>query len=521
MNAGTRATHLVGVDVGTRSVRAGLFDASGEQLAKAVEPIRLRREGDRIFEQDSEDIWRALCRAVQSVVAAAVEPATVTGIGFAATCSLVVRDRLGDPLALSETDGTWDTILWMDHRAQEEAALLSRLEGGRRADVLSPEMQGPKALWLKRRRPELWERTGHLFDLVDFLTWKASGALARSHCSLACKWPYRSGASTGWRRELLAAAGLDDLLERGALPETGVAPGSDLGALTPDAASALGLTEACRVSAGLIDGHAGALGALGPHLAAGRSRRLALIAGTSNALMTLCRDEPRADGLWGPYGDAVLESWWLVEGGQSAAGELLDHIIRSHAAGDEPTPALRGRIEDRVAEGLRQDGPGFARDLLVLPDFHGLRTPPSPAGAKGAIVGLTLDESFDGLCRRYWRTAVGLAAGLRGILETMEGEVGEIEALDLVGGHAESPVLSQLYADMMGKPVQRCSWPDRTLLGAAMIGAVAAGVYPDLNAAAREMAAPPGELVDPAPGDPYRGDRNALSALAAQLRSSC
>ena len=113
--------------------------------------------------------------------------------------------------------------------------------------------------------------------------------------------------------------------------------------------------------------------------------------------------------LWGPYWQAILPGHWLVEGGQSATGALLDHMVRMHAAGGEPDTALHARIVARVTELRALEGEAFAERLHVLPDFHGNRSPLADPHAVGVISGLTLDTSFDSLCRLYWRTAVAIA----------------------------------------------------------------------------------------------------------------
>jgi len=481
---------LVGVDVGTGSARAGVFSPAGRLLGRAEHPIAMRRPDPLVAEHDSENIWRAVCAAVRgAMAAAAARPDQVAAIGFDATCSLVVRGADGAPFAVSPgADAKWDTIAWLDHRAIAEAeectstgdAALGHLGG-----VMSPEMQLPKLMWLKRHAPKTWAALGSAFDLCDFLTWKATGSIARSRSSLACKWSWGNGAM-GWPRGFLARLGLDDLVDRAALPEAAAAPGSDLRPLTAAAADALGLAPATRVAAGLIDAHAGALAILGARAGTASDRPLCLIAGTSNSILALSPEPRRVAGVWGPYEAAILPGVWLLEAGQSATGGLLDHVIRWHSAGGEPTAERHGKIVARIAE-LRRTDPNFAADLHVLPDFHGNRSPLADPSALGVISGLRLDADFDGLCRLYWRTAVAVALGMRHNLEVLAAAGFSADTLLLGGGHSRNDLLIALYADATGATIVVPNAPDATLLGSAMLAAAAAGKHPSLADAAAAM----------------------------------
>ncbi|HTO29670.1 MAG TPA: FGGY family carbohydrate kinase, partial [Pararhizobium sp.] len=187
--------YVIGVDVGTGSARAGLFDLDGTMLSVARRDISLYREAGAIVEQSSAEIWDAVCASVREAVAAAnVDPSAVIGIGFDATCSLVVLGEGGTPLAVGPSeDPARDIIVWMDHRAVDQAERINttghevlRYVGGR----ISPEMETPKLLWLKENRPETFARAWQFFDLADFLTWKSTGDLSRSTCTVTCKWTY-------------------------------------------------------------------------------------------------------------------------------------------------------------------------------------------------------------------------------------------------------------------------------------------------------------------------------------------
>ncbi|MFD2647034.1 FGGY-family carbohydrate kinase [Devosia albogilva] len=489
-----RDSLLVGVDVGTGSARAGVFTPSGTLLGRDEHPISMRRTDANHAEHDSEQIWQAVCAAVRGAMReAAAEPAQVVGIGFDATCSLVIRDAEGRPVTVSRQGGDqWDTIVWLDHRALAEAEECTAT-GHRVLDfiggVMSPEMEAPKLMWLKRRLPESWSRAGIMLDLADCLSWKATGSLARSQSTLVCKWTYLGHETPGWQDDFLGQVGLEDLRERAALPDRASPVGDDLGALTPKAAADLGLTTKVRVGAGLIDAHAGALGVLGAFAGDVETidRHLALIAGTSSCVMALSAEARPIGGVWGPYCGAVLPGAWLNEGGQSATGALLDHIISWHAAGGQPTPDRHAAIALRVGELRAAEGTAFAERLHVLPDFHGNRSPLADPNALGVISGLTLDSDFDSLCRLYWRACVGIALGVRHILETLNTRGYAIDTLHVTGGHTKNPLLMELYADATGCRVVESAAPDATLLGMAMVAATAAGQYPSLDAACTAM----------------------------------
>ena len=485
---------IVAVDIGTGSARAGVFDRSGKLLGRSEHPIAMRRPSVDHAEHDSENIWQSVCLAVKAAcTVAGVGASRVAALGIDATCSLVMRDTKGQPLAVSGGEGShWDTMVWLDHRALKEADICTATEhpvlahSGR---VMSPEMEIPKLMWLKRHRPEQWAKAGYFFDLADFVTWRATGSNARSRCTMTAKWNYLSHAEKPWSQSFLRAIGLEDLQERGALSEETLAVGEAVGCLTAAAADELGLDTDCVVATGLIDAYAGTFGVLGPF--AGEpdklERQLALIGGTSSCIVAFAREKKFGFGMWGPYYEAVLPDWWLVEGGQSATGALLDHIVRTHSAGGEPSSANHGRIVARIREMQREEGEAFAERLHVLPDFHGNRSPLADPHALGVISGLALDASFDGLCRLYWRTCVAIALGIRHILDKL-GECGyPLDTLHVTGGHVRNPLLMELYRDVTGCRVVVPDTNDAVLLGTAMVAAVAGGLYPDLPAAGAGM----------------------------------
>ena len=484
--------YLVAVDVGTGSARAGVFDGQGRTLGRSSVPIAMKASGGRFAEHDSEDIWSAVCRAVKGARdEAGVAPADIAAVGFDATCSLVVRDAEGRPLSVAQNgEGGWDTIAWLDHRAIEEAEELSRIGGEavrHSGGTISPEMQLPKLMWLKRHLPDVWNRAGMIFDLADFLTWRATGSLTRSICTLTAKWNYLAHTQEGWNPEDLARAGLDDLGARAGISEIPAPIGTSLGPLTATAADELGLTTAAVSTPGMVDAYAGQLALVGHDPAA--KGQVGLIGGTSSCVMRFSREPRYLESFWGPYRDVVLPGWWVIEGGQSATGALLDYIVRTHGNGLEPTPGTHELILDRIAQLVAEHGENFGAQIRVLPDFHGNRTPLADAGATGTIHGLTLDGTFDGMCAIYYRAMVSLALGIRQILDLMEFD-GRAGTLHLGGGHARNSLLARLYADATRRHVAISAGEEAMLLGTAMAAAAAAGLHPSLEDACKAMVRP-------------------------------
>jgi len=514
--------HVVAVDVGTASVRAGVIAEDGQLVARRDHPIQVWREGALFGEYASTDIWEACCTAVRSALAAAgLGAGDVAGIAFDATCSLVVLDEEAKPLSISvEPGATRDTIAWFDHRALAEAEEASA--SGHRVlqhsgGVLSPEMEVPKLMWLKRHMPQTWARIGYAFDLADFLTFKATGALSRSQSTLSSKWSFMAHEVNGWPDDFFTGLGLADMIAKARLPMRASPVGGAIGFLDADGAQALGLSRRCAVAVGAVDAHAGTLGVLGSFLddKQGLHRHLGLIAGTSSCVMALSVDSRPIKGIWGPYFGAALPGIWLNEGGQSATGALLDHIIRLHVAGGDPSPERHAAIIGRIERLRAEQGEAFAAGLHVVPDFHGNRSPLADARPMGVISGLSLDVSFDGLCALYWRSAVGIAMGLRQILETL-GEAGYgNKVLQVAGGHTNSPLLMTLYAEVAGVRLETMPDTDALLMGTGMCAMTAAGLAEDLADAGRIVRGRRVPIV-PKGVDKARHDRDYEIFLAMQ-----
>ncbi len=531
--------YFIGCDVGTGSARAGVFDKSGTMLASASSPIQMWKPQPDYVEQSSQNIWEACCKVVrESVQLAGIAPESVRGIGFDATCSLVILGEHDTPLPASPgSDPEQNIIVWMDHRAKKEAEHINQIRhrvldyvGG----VISPEMQTPKLLWLKRHHPQTWRQARKFFDLSDYLVYKATGEDVRSECTTTCKWTYLAHADSSskngkgkWDDSFFREIDLGDLVDDQYrkigqhIKPVGQPVGSGL---TKVSAHEMGLKQGTAVGVAIIDAHAGGLGLLGIDSQnqavsdfkedgnPGEHRCMALIGGTSSCHMAVSKDPVFVQGIWGPYYSAMIPGLWLNEGGQSATGALIDHVIfSSHLASGLQEQAARDKctVYDILNRELKEkaehrgfSSPGLlTKELHVLPYFHGNRSPRANPSLKGSVCGLRLSSTITDLALLYLAVIQAIAYGTRHIIETLNGKGYAIDRIAATGGGTKNEVFLQQHADICGCPIILPQESEAVLLGSAVLGAVAAGSYPSVIAAMSGMNHA-GQVIGPDPDRP-------------------
>ncbi len=489
---------FLGIDVGSASVRAGIFDAGGQRLAFSVRPIQQFHPRPLYVEQSSADIWAQTCAAVREAVAMfCLDPSRIAAIGVDATCSLVAVGNSGQPVSVSENgDPSCDIIMWMDHRAAKQTVEINATNDEALAYVggeVSIEMELPKVLWLKQNFPERYTATRRFFDLADYLVWRLSNADVASVCTLTCKWNYLAHENQ-FSEKLLNGVGLNDLISK--IPPQVLPLGSAAGKLSIQASEEMGLPAGIVVATGIIDAHAGGLALV----STAPQGSLAIIGGTSNCHMVVSPEPVMVPGVWGPYFGAMLPGWWLNEGGQSAAGALLDWTLRQSDAWPllESTAKAEERnlyavLNDWLAD-LESRETWPTRNLHVLSDHHGNRSPRANPSARGAVVGQTLEQGKDALARLYLATLQALAYGTRHIIDSMNAAGHKIERIVMCGGGTKNPYWLRENADATGCEINLVSEEDAVTLGAALLGAVACGAFATMPEAAAKMVRPGGSV---------------------------
>jgi D-ribulokinase len=228
--------------------------------------------------------------------------------------------------------------------------------------------------------------------------------------------------------------------------------------------------------------------------------------GTSACTLNVSAAPMFVPGVWGPYYSALVPGLWLSEGGQSAAGAAIDHVVRQHACAaaasakaEAAGKSLTGWLEGRAVELLRTIP--LARllgEVHVVGDFLGNRAPFADPDMRGIIAGLDMAEDETSLTRLYAAAVISVGYGLRQIVETLRRQGADPETVVVSGGAGRSALVRQFLADACGLPVSTCASPEPVLLGAAMTAAVAAGAVPDLQTAMHTLSNL-GETILPAP----------------------
>jgi len=421
-------------------------------------------------EQDPETWWQATVAALRETMErAAVPPAAVRALSYdCASCNVVALDSEGRPLR--------PALLWMDERAHEAAAALTRLGsphfrycGG----SLSPQWMLPKARWLKDHEPDTYARAAWLVEATDLLTYRLTGEWTASLDNATAKWNYVRPLG-GWPLDVLKAGGLEELPDK--WPRRVLPVGSVVGLLHPAVADATGLTPATLVAQGGIDAHAGMIG-----LGAIDAGDLALIVGSSTCHMALTSAPVFAD-IWGPYPDAVADGAFLLEGGQTATGSVVQWLLTLTGLAPEDAEG-RARALAALECEARHLPPG-AQGLLVLDHFQGNRTPHKDPHARGALIGLTLGHSRAHLLRGVYE---GVAFGTRAVLENLATHGFGLRRLVAGGGGSRSPLWMQIHADVLSRPIELPETPEPMALGAAIWAGLAAGCFRDYREAVRRM----------------------------------
>lgn len=444
---------LLGIDLGTTGVRAGVFDERGSLLAEASEACPCATPAAGRAEADAEDWWTA----VRGVCArlGAKEPLeridAVAVTGQAPTAVLV--DGAGHPLR--------PAILWLDVRADAEARALEATLGPGRAEALGGNRMhayylGPKLAWLRAHEPETLDRAALVLQSHAFIALRLTGEAACDPSTAMLCSPLFDARAGRWSDEGACAVGIPASV----LPRI-VRAHDVLGTVTREGSAATGLREGTPVVGGGGDFAASALGA-----GVVDEGHACLMLGTAGNLL-MPTDEPRFDSRLINSHHVGCDRWLGLGG--TLCGATLEWFRRVFAPG---VPWETLEAEAQAVEPA--DG------LIVLPYLQGERTPVWDEGARGCFFGLDLAQGRGHL---YRAVLEGIALGFRHCMAVAEEHGVRFAEVVAANGAGRSALLRQTLADALGVPVTWSSEGGGTLAGAAILAGLGAGVVESTSAA--------------------------------------
>ena len=456
---------VLGIDGGTESLRAALFDLDGAVLASAAAPYETRFPQPAWAEQDPRDWWRALGKAVRAAVAqAGIRSEAIAAMAVDTTCcSVVALNGNGEPLR--------PCLIWMDMRsaAQTEKVLATGDEAlkvnNNGAGPVSAEWMIPKAGWIAENEPDLFSRAAVVCEFQDYINYHLTGRWVASVNNASVRWHY-DRSKGGIPDTLIEAVGLGALAEK--WPAEVLDLGDVVGGLTRPAAEHLGLPADLPVVQGGADAFIGMIG-----LGVVQPGSLALITGSSHLQLGLSDRPFHGTGIWGTYCDALLPGLHCVEGGQTSTGSVVNWLKQLFGVSDY--------------DGLNREAaelPAGSEGLILQEHFQGNRTPHTDPHSRGAMHGLTLKH---GRAHLFRAAIEGVAFGSELILETMRANGFEPERIVMAGGATRSDLWLQIHADVSNLPLELTEVADAPLLGCAVLASVGAGLNPDVETAVRRM----------------------------------
>lgn len=442
---------LLGVDLGTGSVKAILLSPDGSILGEGAAPYEVRAPHPGRAESNPEDWWRATIRTARSALGEHGD--SVKAVGLCGQMHGVV---------LSDAGGRFlrDAVLWADTRSTRQLAAYQALGEDLRHRLANPfavGMAGPTLLWLRDREPDSYGTARWALQPKDWLRLRLTGVAATEPSDASATLLYDLEAD-GWAFDIVEAIGL-----RGELLAPLTTSASVAGHLTREAAEAFGVKADIPVAAGAADTAAAMFGS-----GLSKAGTVQLTVGTG-AQILVPRDRPVADthGRTHLYRTAMSDGagrWYSMAAIQNAGLAL------------EWTRKVLGASWDEVYEEAFAVPPG-ADGVTFLPYMSGERTPHFDPAARGAWIQLGLGHERGHLLRAAFE---GVAFSLREGVEALEHAGTSVPELWLAGGGSAKGQWRQLLADVLRRPLRILPddvAPVASARGAALLAGVASGVY--------------------------------------------
>ena len=464
---------VVGIDIGTTSVRVTIYDADGNLITEGRVPNILSHPHPGWAEQDAEDWWLGVCAASQDAMQQfpygrdSIKGIAITSMRQTFVC--LGKDH--QPLR--------PAILWYDTRHAAQVDWVRQNLGSRRVYEQTGSPPGRravyKAMWLKQNEPECYAETAHIAFIPDFILSRLTGKLATTPGV-----SYASGCLSAanpfeWATDFLQDCSLDP--EKWITPI--LPPGTIAGQIQRQAADKTGFPEGTPVVMASGDQACGNLGS-----GVCQPGMLGINGGTSCALQTPSSKLP-IDEAMSFFVDYSPAGYYVAENGITSGTAALTEWFRDGFGYPEVAASTDEESLWKMLYNLAKEAPPGNLGLMLVPYLRGVNGPLWNPRARGVLLGLMADHDRRHLMRALFE---GLAYESRRILESMEaGTAVPIHSVRTYGGASQSDVWNQIFADILGRPVTVTHNPAPVSLGAAISAGYGVGLYPNPVSAAERM----------------------------------
>ncbi len=456
---------LIGVDLGTHSLRTNVFSTKGKILDSAQGNYPIYKTRPMWVEQNPDDWWQAFCKSINEIYKRGkidLKQVAVIGVG-GQTNGHVLLDENGEILDRS--------IIWMDRRANEEAEWLQKTFSTEdRIRYLGVNLPldsttiPARLLWLIKNKPQIMIKAKVTLQPKDYINYKLTGKLATDVVS--CKTVIN----------LVTQKFDPEYFSRTNIPLNIFPPVYQSTSIigTTNGNEKLGIPNGIPVVAGTIDAWTNILGSgvINPGQAAE-------VSGTSEVLSVVSERVVYTDRFnVVPSFDHVI-----LNGPTQSGGGSLDWFADIVLGSTDEGTVSRKELLDKWHKNLKQV-PAGSQGIIFLPYLQGERAPIWDSKARGGFIGL--NSAHDQLCM-VRAILEGVAFNMRHVIDTIE-ELGDIcvESICISGGGSKNNFWNQIKADVTGKKIQKPLVLDTTSLGAAMLGGIGVGIYSNYSHAAQE-----------------------------------
>lgn len=465
-------TLLLGIDAGTTSVKAGLFNETGTCLVVARKEYQLDTPAAERAQLDPHVYWDALVCAVREAMASTrADPGDVVGLAVSSQGETTITlDKSGNPI--------YPALVWVDNRAALQAEVIARELGDQVYQHTGiPEVLATwpacKIRWIKENEPDVFSRAAKFLLVQDYLIHRLSGQYVTDG-SISCTTCFFDITTGQWWPAGIEAAGVDP----SRLAEIAL-PGSPVGTITAESARELGLTTVVKVVAGGMDQSVGAIGA--------GNIRPGMISETTGAALAIQATitDPSIDR------DRVVPVYWHSVPGLflfvpvcPTAGMSLKWLRDAFFQDAVNEAAKVGQDGYELLTSVAGEAPPGSDGLVMLPHLMGAFSPIPNLSARGAFVGFTLSHKRGHFVRALLE---GVACMLRQNLESIEAAGIKIEEIRSTGGGARSALWNQIKADICGKRIVSLENEETALLGDAILAGTACNVFDSVEEGCQKL----------------------------------